>query len=129
MRRRGAIAVMLAALAAGLVGCASAQTRVDADEPTAVVKVGEEVVVDLGEVNSSVGTEWVLVEEPDPAVLGGEDVDFVSDQPNPPPGSSSNMTVTFDAVGAGETTLTYEYRFRGEASKDRGPLTFTITVR
>jgi len=28
-----------------------------------------------------------------------------------------------------ETTLTYEYRFRGEATKDRGPLTFTITVR
>lgn len=129
MRTRGAIAAMLAALIVGLADCAGAQTRVDADEPTAVVKVGEEVVLDLGEVNSSVGTEWVLVEEPDPAVLGGEEVDFESDQPNPPPGSSSNMTVTFDAVGAGETTLTYEYRFRGEATNDRSPLTFTITVR
>jgi len=27
-----------------------------------------------------------------------------------------------------ETILTYEYRFRGEATKDRGPLTFTITI-
>lgn len=121
-----AVVVMLA-----VTGCAPSRTTVDATDTSAVVPAGGQLVVELGEVNSSVGTEWVLVTPPDPAVLGGEDVKIDSGQADPPPGASAEMTVTFTAVAAGDTTLVYEYRFRGEVPADpseQKTLTFEITV-
>jgi hypothetical protein len=130
---RAAGAVMLVAAMIGLTACSGPQqVTVDADHLTAKVPVGGELVVDLGEVSPGVGDGWLLTEAPDPKVLGEPSEKFESKSANPAPGSSSVMTVTFPAVGRGETTLTYEYRFRGavpEDPSDQKTLTFDITVR
>ncbi|WP_181905829.1 protease inhibitor I42 family protein [Microbacterium bovistercoris] len=131
--QRAAGATMLVVAMIGLTACSGAQqVTVDADDPTATVPVGGELVVDLGEVRSGVGDGWLLVEAPDPKVLGEPTEEFEPASGKTSPGSSSIMKVTFPAVGKGETTLTYEYRFRGEVPEDpvdQQTLTFEVAVR
>jgi hypothetical protein len=137
-RMRAVVAVMLGVAMIGQVGCASGTP---APEPAATVRVGDSqatvgkgdtVVVNLGEWSSGVGDQWVLTEKPDPAVLTETELKPSSEGTSAPPGSRSEMTDAYEAVGAGEVTLTYEYRFRGEIPEDPGKQmtqTFTITVR
>ncbi|MFE6996105.1 protease inhibitor I42 family protein [Microbacterium sp. NPDC057659] len=133
MRMRAGGAALVVAAMIALTACSGTQqVTVDAGHLSGTVPVGGELVVDLGEVSSGVGDGWLLVEAPDPKVLGEPSEKFESEAAKPAPGSSSVMTVTFPAVGKGETTLTYEYRFRGEVPEDpadQQTLTFDITVR
>lgn len=133
MRMRAAGAALLVATMVGLPACSGTQqATVDAGHLSGTVPVGGELVVDLGEVSPGVGDGWLLVEAPDPKVLGEPSEKMEPTSGKTSPGSSSVMTVTFPAVGKGETTLTYEYRFRGEVPEDpadQQTLTFDITVR
>ena len=119
------------AMAASLVfvatGCSSV-TKVDSDAGSATVPGGGTLVVDFGEINQSVGDDWVIIVEPDPAVLGDGVPEYLGED-GAPPGGSSRLTYSFPAVGKGTTTVEIEYRFRGEAPDDAADLkTVTLDV-
>ncbi|MHC1150484.1 protease inhibitor I42 family protein [Microbacterium sp. GCM10011525] len=137
MRVRAAAAAVVLMIAIGSAGCTSETptpepaATVGEGSSSATVKKGDTVLVNLGEWSSGVGDAWVLTEEPDPEVL-------VEKQPEPSsggaavPGSRTEMTDTYEAVGEGEVTLVYEYMFRGEIPDDPAQQmtqTFRITVR
>lgn len=122
------------AMAASLVlvatGCSSV-TKVDSDAGSATVPEGGTLVVDFGEINQSVGDDWVIIVEPDPAVLGDGVPEYLGED-GAPPGASSRLTYSFPAVGKGTTTVEFEYRFRGEApddAADQKTVTLDVAVR
>ncbi|UJP09351.1 protease inhibitor I42 family protein [Microbacterium sp. KUDC0406] len=137
MRTRGAGAAMLTALAIALAGCTGAAApepaaTVGAGTSSATVDKGDTVLVHLGEWSSGVGDAWVLTEEPDPAVLAQKEPEPVSGDEHDGVGGSHEMTDTYEAVGPGEVTLNYEYRFRGEVPEDPArqmTQTYRIVVR
>lgn len=104
-------------LSAVLTACAgSAEKTVPYTATSVDLAPGEALVVEFGEVNGSVGDEWVLTEEPDPAILGeGEELTRALGDA---PGSPSELSYRFEPVGAGTTVITWEYRFRGEVPEE-----------
>ena len=112
-------------------------TGVPGTESGAVsVPAGDQLVVDLGSQNSSIGDSWHLVTAPDPAVLSDAGQRFDSDCDAP--GCGGEASWLFDTVGAGTTELTLRYCYRSrppgcEPMPDRGPadpviLTVTVTA-
>lgn len=118
--------------AAALTGCAgAAEKTVDYTESAVTLSSGETLVVDFGFINPSVGDEWIITTEPDPAVLEEGKSSFRSEQPDPPPGSGGELSYRFAPAGSGTTTIAFEYRFRGEIPEDpddRKTAEITVTV-
>ena len=108
-----------AALVLVLAGCSASDQVVPYTGEAATLSVGETLIVDFGEINSSVGDGWVIVTEPDPAVLGeGESAsEYLGDEGST--GAGNRFSYRFEAVGVGTTTIGFEYRFRGEIPEDR----------
>ena len=115
------------AMAASLVlvatGCSSV-TKVDSDAGSATVPEGGTLVVDFGEINQSVGDDWVIIVEPDPAVLGDGVPEYLGED-GAPPGGSSRLTYSFPAVGKGTSQLWARAQRRSSSSIDSAerPLT------
>jgi hypothetical protein len=119
---------------AGAVSVAEGQHVPGTRPGTITVAVGQDVVVDLGSQNSSIGDGWFLVGPPDPAVLadGGEHYDSECDQP----GCGAGVSWRFGTVAAGTTAITLRYCYRSrppdcDPMPDRGPaepVTLTVTV-
>jgi predicted secreted protein len=123
MRRSTRTVLLLAgaiALTASLASCAGAPEKtVDYTETSVTLAPGEALIVDFGEVNATVGQEWVLTEEPDAAVLGpGEERSRYLGEDGMT-GAPSEVTYRFAPVGEGTTVIEFEYRFRGEVPEDR----------
>lgn len=132
--RRG-VAVLAALVAAGaiLTACTGpAEKTVDYTASAVTVSAGEILVVDFGEVNPSVGDDWVIITEPDPAVLGEGDSEFTTDAPDGMTGAPGELVYRFPTTGAGTTVIAFEYRFRGEVPEDiedQKTAEITVTVK
>lgn len=114
-----AAAVLLVALAATTSGCGSPRQVLVAETAGSVtLAVGETLVVDLGEINRSIGDDWAITTEPDPAVLGAGEAE--EDAESDLDGSYSHLTYRFEAVGAGTTTIGLTYRYRGVEGDPEG---------
>lgn len=117
--RSAVILVGTIAVAAGLASCAGAAEKViDHTAESVTLAPGEALVIDFGEVNSSVGEDWEITQEPDPAVLGpGEERSRYLGEDGMT-GAPSEVTYRFAPAGEGTTVIEFEYRFRGEIPED-----------
>lgn len=115
-------ALTLAALVAclpALAACsAPREETVPYTQPSATLAVGETLVVDLGEINPSVGDAWELTTEPDADVLAAGEQE--SDSESDAPGSPSHLVHRFEATGAGTTTIGFTYSYRGTEGDPEG---------
>nr|WP_201469571.1 protease inhibitor I42 family protein [Microbacterium hydrocarbonoxydans] len=132
--RRVAATVMVAvAFTLALGGCVPAIERhVEHTSSSVSLSRGEALVVEFGEVNPSVGDDWVLTREPDPAVLGEGDERYRYLGEDGETGSPSEMTYRFAAIGVGTTVVRFEYRFRGSVPEDpanRKSAEIAVTVK
>ena len=115
-----AAATALVGATALLSGCSSAPkaVTVDAASGTATVPVGGELTIELGEINPSVGESWVIVTDPDPAVLSGGTEVTGEPEKDGLVGAPTQLSYAFTAVATGTTTVEFEYQLRGETPKD-----------
>ena len=113
----------------GSTPTADAEVVVGPTDTSAELVVGQTLLVDFGEINSSVGDEWVITQEPDGEVLSeGDPVSEYLGEPGTD-GGYNTLVYEFEAVGEGETTVELEYRFRGGAADfGHGPEPVSITV-
>lgn len=138
MARTHALPALTAAVLLTLTGC-SATTEVAHDAGTATASTGETLRVDFGWINTSVGDNWYLVEEPDPEVLreiGKEISDDHPDCDRGDVGCDVGLVWEFEVVGAGTADLVFQYCFRtglddcqnggGEPAPE--PVTLTVEV-
>ena len=111
-----------AALVLALGACTQAPDQViPYTAEVAALAVGETLVVDFGDVNSSIGDGWQLTARPDPAVLSdGEAIQEYDGQGEPPPGSASHLVYEFTARAPGTTTIGFTYAYRGEVGDPEG---------
>lgn len=132
MRRGAAVLAAVAAVGMLLTACIGpGEKTVDYTDGAVTVSAGQTLVVDFGGINPSVGDDWVITTEPDPAVLGEGDSEFTSDAPEGMTGAPGELSYRFPAVGAGTTVIAFEYRFRGEVPEDahdRKTSEITVTV-
>lgn len=68
--------------------------------------------------NSSVGEDWEITQEPDAAVLGPGEERSVYRGEEGMTGAPSEVTYRFAPHGEGTTVIEFEYRFRGEIPED-----------
>jgi hypothetical protein len=95
--------------------------------------VGELLRVDMGRVNTSIGDSWSLVTRPDPAVLTQKEQQY---DPVTCTGCDQGLKWTFSAVGAGTTTIVFQYCYRSSPPRcqpepSRGPqdpVSLNVTV-
>lgn len=130
-RRTAALLASALLLSVGLAGCSASEKIIDYTDTAATLAPGEVLIVDFGEVNATVGNAWVIVEEPDAAILGeGEErSDYLGESGET--GAASDLSYRFAAVGEGTTTIEFEYRFRGsvpEDPEDQKTATIEVTV-
>lgn len=92
------------------------------------LRPGQHLVIDVGQVNASIGEHWSLEREPDRAVLAvlGQDTRFADDPPMP--GSPARVRMLFQAVVPGTTEMLLQYLFRNEPP-EQPPVRIGITVR
>ena len=91
----------------------SAAVTVDAFTTDSVtVPAGQDLIVDFGEINSSTGEDWVIISEPDSAVLspGQSQSETIGDGA---PGSPNRFSYRFVAIEAGTTQIEFQYQFQG----------------
>ena len=116
MRRALAAAAALV-VALVLAACGSADGApppvYGADDTDIEVDEGQRFAITLEE-NPSVGDDWVVQGEPDPDVAALVDTDYDADAPDMI-GSGGARTFTFEADGAGETTIVLHNCFRCNA--------------
>lgn len=112
LRRLALPAVVLAAASALLSGCVFGETRVPYDVGEVRISGGDELLVEFGEINTSIGDSWYLVTPPDATVLsdGGyhAEVDSFCDDA----GCPSTFAWRFSAVSPGTTTVEFLYCYR-----------------
>lgn len=131
--RIAATVLVATLLGAGIGGCAgTVERRVEHTISSVSLGRGEALIVEFGEVNPSVGDDWVLTREPDPTVLseGDERNRYLGDEGET--GAASEMSYRFAAVGGGTTVVRFEYQFRGavpEDPQDRRSAEITVTVK
>lgn len=122
-----------AAIGLGLSGCsATVEKTVDYTTSSVTFEPGESLVVDFGEVNHTVGDEWVVTQEPDPAVLGPGDERSRYLGYDGEAGAPSELSYRFAPVGDGTTVIRFEYQFRGsvpEDVSDQETAEITVTVK
>lgn len=121
MRSRALPALVFAAAglsAVVLSGCAAASVTVGYEESVVTVETGTELVVDFGEVNASVGSDWVIISDPDPSVLskGEKSTEYAGEEGSV--GGPSDLAYRFAATGTGQTKIQFEYQFRGAVPDD-----------
>ena len=111
-----------AALVLALGACTQAPDQVvPYTAEGATISVGETLVVDFGDVSSSIGDGWQLTTPPDDAVLsGGQVIQEYEGQGEPPPGSASHLVYEFTAKAPGTTTIGFTYSYRGEVGDPEG---------
>ena len=136
MRRlvtRGAVAAAAVGLCLALTGCSTVMEKTVASTTSSVTLApGEALVVDFGEVNHTVGDEWVITQEPDPAVLGPGDERSRYLGEDGEAGAPSELSYRFAPVGAGTTVIQFEYEFRGAVPDDiddQQTAEITVTVK
>lgn len=108
-----------------LTGCSNPDVTVAHDVGEVSVDEGETLRVDFGEFNGSVGEAWYLAEVPDGTVLkaldtSSEPVDPDADEDEV--GGSVYLSWDFEAVGAGETSLVFQYCMRSSLEECVGDL-------
>lgn len=131
--RTAGIIAGVVAIASVLVSCAGAgEKTVDYTAESVTLAPGEALVVDFGEVNATVGQEWVITQEPDAAVLGpGEERSRYLGEDGMT-GAPSEVTFRFAPEGEGTTVIEFEYRFRGsvpEEPDDQKTAKIDVTVK
>lgn len=133
----------------GLTGCKDLPPGDDASSPSTTprptpsrtedaragsvsIDVNEQVLLDIGEYNQSIGDAWGVIDSTDPNVA---DADMHIASVGDAPGGPSEMGIVVTGKEAGETTLTIQYCYRAEvvADCDQGetptdPIEVTITV-
>lgn len=117
---RRALALLIAAGAVSLVlaGCTASEKTVGYTTEAVTLAPGEALVVDFGEVNATVGNEWVIVVPPDSSVLReGERRSRYLGAPGET-GAPSELSYRFEPAGEGSTVIEFEYRFRGAVPDD-----------
>lgn len=122
-------AILTAATMAGCMG--AAEKTIDYTQTSVTLAPGEALVVDMGEVNASVGTDWVITQEPDPAVLSAGESHSRYLGEDGSVGGPNELTYRFAPVGTGTTVIAFEYRFRGavpEDPDDRKTAEIAVTV-
>jgi len=130
---RFVVVAAAAAVGMGLSGCsAAAEKTVDYTTSSVSLAPGESLVVDFGEVNHTVGDEWVITQEPDPSVLGPGDERSRYLGEDGEAGAPSELSYRFAPVGTGTTVIQFEYEFRGsvpEDVSDQETAEITVTVK
>jgi predicted secreted protein len=121
IRTVSALATAAAALICfSLTSCAAAPKTVTVDftDHAAKLAVGDELVIDFGEVNASVGSAWVVIADPDPSVLTvpEQHTEYLGE--NGSVGAPNHLTYSLTAVGSGNTRVQFEYQFRGAVPED-----------
>lgn len=113
--------VLSGALVAALAGCGGGAERVvEYTDATATLAVGETLVVDFGEINSSIGDGWALTTRPDADVLSKGEEEYESLAEGDEVGAGANLTYRFEAVGPGTTTIGFTYSYRGTEGDPEG---------
>lgn len=131
--RAAATALAAILLVAGLGGCgATVEKHVDHTASSVSLGLGEVLIVDFGEVNTTVGDSWVLTREPDPTVLGEGDERnrYLGDDGET--GAPSDVSYRFAAIGGGTTVVRFDFHFRGsvpEDPQDRRSAEIAVTVK
>lgn len=134
MRRvtRSAVVLALGILAMAASGCAAAEQTVPYTTSSVTLAPGEQLVVDFGTINPTVGDAWVITQEPDPQVLGpGDERSRYLGAPGET-GAPSEVSYRFAPVGDGTTMIRFEYRFRGDIpddAADQKTAEITVTVK
>jgi len=110
-----------------LAGCSAAK-HIGVDTSTVEVQQGQTLSVDLGKVNASIGDSWYVVESGDRAILGEPDRKYDSDCRGDEVGCGGTLSYEFEAVGAGETEVVFQYCYRSrldacDPGPGRGPAT------
>lgn len=144
-----ALAATVTLVGFAVTGCAQASepdgnenTPVEQDESGFTINVsvphtdtevtlsqGDILEVDFGTINTSIGDEWTVTAQPDPNILVNSVRPAAPDATPAPPGSDTEYAMYFEAVGAGETSVTFQYTYRGtETTPADGPGTTTLTV-
>ena len=110
----------VALLCLSLTSCAAAPKTVTVDftDHAALIAEGDELVIDFGEVNASVGSAWVVTADPDPSVLTVPEPHTEYLGENGSVGAPNHLTYSLTAVGAGITRVQFEYQFRGAVPED-----------
>lgn len=130
---RLAVGAIVAVCSLQLVGCsAGLETSIAYTTSSVTLAPDEALIVDFGEVNPTVGDEWVVTREPDPAVLGPGDERSRYLGEDGETGAPSELSYRFAAVGEGTTVIQFEYRFRGavpEDLDDQKTAEITVTVK
>jgi type 1 fimbria pilin len=103
---------------------------VDYTDEEVTLAEGDVLEVDFGTINMSIGDEWGITSQPDSSVV----VNTV--RPGDPnatavaPGSDTEFSLYFEAVGTGETSVTFQYSYRGtETTPADGPGSTTLTIK
>lgn len=131
--KRFAVGAIVAVCSLPLTACsAGLETSIAYTASSVTLAPDEALVVDFGDINPTVGEEWVLTREPDPAVLGPGDERsrYLGDEGET--GAPSALTYRFAPVGEGTTVIQFEYRFRGavpEDLDDQKTAEITVTVK
>lgn len=104
-------------------------TTVPYTDTEVTLSQGDVLEVDFGTINQSIGDEWSVTQQPDASVL------VTTIRPGDPnatpvaPGSDTPFSLFYEAVGTGETSITFQYTYRGtETTPADGPGTTTLTV-
>lgn len=113
--------VLTVALVAALAACTGGTERVVAyTDATATLAVGETLVVDFGEINSSIGDGWALTTRPDAGVLSKGEEEYEDLAEGDEVGAGANLAYRFEAVGPGTTTIGFTYSYRGTEGDPEG---------
>ncbi|WP_258726265.1 protease inhibitor I42 family protein [Cellulomonas sp. NS3] len=121
------------ALAVALTACSPPSTSVSATVDEVMVPAGQTIVIDLGEITTSVGDDWRLTTAPDPAVLAEGEVRAETVGDDGATGTPTRLSYAFDAVAPGTTTIGFTYSYRGEDGDPHGRVedpepTIVVTV-
>jgi hypothetical protein len=99
-----------------LSACGGPQTvDVSYSAGSATVPAGEQLRVDFGTVNTSIGDAWYLIGAPDTAVLTDGGSDYESTCLGGMAGCDSHLRWQFTAKAAGSTELIFRYCYRSTA--------------
>ncbi|WP_282826254.1 hypothetical protein [Gulosibacter sediminis] len=103
---------------------------VDYTDDEVTLAEGDVLEVNFGTINTSIGDEWGITAQPD------SDVVVNTVRPGDPnatavaPGSDTEFSLYFEAVGTGETSVTFQYSYRGTATTPaEGPGSTTLTIK
>lgn len=109
-----------ASLALALSACSPPSTSISATVDEVVVPAGQTLVIDLGEISTSVGDDWRLTTAPDPAVLAEGEVRTETVGDDDATGTPTRLSYAFDALAPGTTTIGFTYSYRGADGDPHG---------